>query len=115
MSLGYRLDWTENGRSRSFAYITDTVVDGTYTDFIRGVDVLVHECYFKDQQADFARLTGHSHITPVLELARECGAGRLILTHLDPLSAESDPIDLASHIGLFPNTTIANDRTEFEV
>jgi ribonuclease Z len=114
-SLGYRLDWTENGQSRSFAYITDTVVDGTYTEFIRGVDVLVHECYFRDEQADFAKLTGHSHITPVLELARECGAGRLVLTHLDPLSVQNDPIELASHLSLFPNTTIADDRTEIDV
>jgi ribonuclease Z len=114
-SLGFRLDWTENGRPRSFAYITDTVVDGTYTDFIRDVDVLVHECYFRDAQADFAKVTGHSHTTPVLELARECGAKRLVLTHLDPQSVQNDPIELAKHISLFPNTTIADDRLEIDV
>ncbi|MCH8830103.1 MAG: ribonuclease Z, partial [Planctomycetes bacterium] len=43
-SVGYRIDWAE----RSLAYITDTVVDGSYTQFVQGVDVLIHECYFPD-------------------------------------------------------------------
>ena len=43
-SLGYRLDWPQ----RSLAYVTDTTAkdDAAYVDKIRGVDVLIHECYF---------------------------------------------------------------------
>ena len=41
-STGFRIDLPEC----SFAYITDSYVNNTYTEFIRGVDILVHECYF---------------------------------------------------------------------
>lgn len=114
-SLGYRLDWRDNGQPRSLAYITDTSVDGSYNGFIQGVDVLIHECYFGDADADFARVTGHSHTSQVLQLASDCGVGRLVLTHLDPRSDKDDPINLADHRSLFPNSTIAIDGFEIEL
>ena len=45
-SIGYRLDWP----GHSMAYVTDTTADpdAAYVAKIRGVDLLVHECYFSD-------------------------------------------------------------------
>jgi ribonuclease Z len=60
-STGYRIDWPD----RSMAYITDTRVDPSYREFVRGVDLLIHECYFGDGQAEFAVKTGHSFATAV--------------------------------------------------
>src|SRR5262245_12643426 len=39
-TLGYRIDWP----GKALAYITDTIADGSYTPFLRGVDLLIHEC-----------------------------------------------------------------------
>ena len=110
-AIGYRLDWPD----RSLAYITDTTAgDGSYLDFIRGVDVLVHECNFPDAQTEFAAKTGHSSLRPVAELARDAGVGRLILIHIDPENASDDPIGLAEGRAIFPQMEIAEDLLEIE-
>jgi len=104
-SVGYRINWPD----RSLAYITDTVADGSYTDFVRGVDVLIHECYFPDDRAELALKTGHSHTTPVAELARDAGVGQLFLVHIDPLNTSEDPVDLQTARRIFPDTHLAGD------
>lgn len=113
-STAFRIDWLATGEvpQRSLAYVTDTIVDGSYTEFIRGVDVLLHECYFSDHLAEWAVKTGHSHTTPVAEVAKAAGVGRLQLIHIDPQRAEDDPIGLDAARAIFPATTVAEDLTE---
>jgi ribonuclease Z len=104
-STGFRINWPE----RSLAFITDTMVDGTYTDFIRGVDLLIHECYFPDERAEWAKTTGHSHTTPVASLARDAAVRQLVLIHIDPRNTNSDPIDLKKARSIFPRTQLGED------
>lgn len=111
-SRGFRLDFAEGS---SLAYITDTMVDGTYTEFIRGVDVLIHECYFPDLHAEWCAKTGHSHTSQVAHLAREARVGRLYLTHIDPQRTDDDPLDLAAARAIFPETFLAEDEMTIEV
>ncbi len=99
---------------RRLAYITDTTVDGSYTDFIRGADVLIHECNFADNMAQWCQQTGHSHTSSVARLAKEAAVGRLYLTHIDPQNPEDDPIGLATARDIFPATTLAEDLMEIE-
>ena len=68
------------------AYVTDTTArdDADYIDKIRGVDLLIHECYFPDGWEDKAKLTGHSCISPVARVARAAGVGRMVLVHINP-------------------------------
>lgn len=108
-SRGYRVDWP----NRSLAIITDTTCDGSYAEFVRGVDVLVHECNFRDGEEGLANLTGHSTLTPVLELARAAQVGRLILTHVDPTLTGDDPLGLAEKTSPVP-TIVAEDLMEFD-
>lgn len=110
-SLGFKLQI----ESKQIAYITDTTVDGTYTDFIRGVDVLIHECNFPDEMSEWSAKTGHSNTSPVAQLAKEAGAGRLYLTHIDPQRAGDDPIGIATARAIFPETYVAEDLLEIEV
>lgn len=110
-SVGYRVDWPDY----SFAYITDTTVDGSYTEFIRGVDLLLHECYFSDAMADWALKTGHSHTTQVAELARDAGVQRMVLMHIDPQQPGDDPIDLQLARSIFPATELAEDGCVLEL
>jgi len=93
------------------AYVTDTTAakDAKYVDPIRGVDLLVHECNFRDGQEEWAEKTGHSSTTPVAELARAAGAKRLVLVHLDPLDESDDPVGIAAARKIFPATEIGYD------
>jgi ribonuclease BN (tRNA processing enzyme) len=109
-SVGFRIDWPD----RSLAYITDTTAPGDYTDFIRGVDVLIHECYFPDNLSEWAAKTGHSAATPVAQLATDANVGRLLLVHVDPQRPDDDPVGMASIRSIFPNTQLAEDLMEIE-
>ncbi len=111
-AVGYRVDWPD----RSMAYVTDTTaaVDADYVERIRGVDVLVHECYFPDSQEVWAVKTGHSWITPVAQVAKAAGVGRLVIVHVDPVVTDADPIGLDAAREIFPNTELGSDLQEIE-
>jgi ribonuclease BN (tRNA processing enzyme) len=106
-AVGYRLDWPD----RSMAYVTDTTAaaDADYVQKIRGVDLLVHECNFRDDQEEWAIKTGHSCTTAVAQVARAAAVKRLVLVHLDSLAPNEDPVDLASARRIFPETEVAED------
>jgi ribonuclease BN (tRNA processing enzyme) len=111
-SLGFRLDWP----GHSLAYVTDTTArrDAEYIAKIRGVDLLIHECYFNDEQPELAEKTGHSCVTPVAEVARAAQVKRLVLMHMNPLDESDDPIDLAAARRIFPQTQIGEDEQVLE-
>lgn len=106
-SLGFRLDWPD----RSMAYVTDTTasLSADYVERIRGVDLLIHECYYPDGMERQAVDFGHSTATPVAEVAREVGAGRLLLVHIDPMLPKDDPVGIAGMRAIFPETEVAED------
>lgn len=109
---GFRVDWPD----RSMAYVTDTTArpDAAYIDAIRGVDLLVHECYFDDSMQAWAEKTGHSSITPVAEVARAAGVGRLVLVHLNPMIEAVDPVGVETARSIFPATELGVDFAEIE-
>lgn len=111
-ATGYRLDWP----GHSLAFVTDTTaaVDAPYVAALRNVDLLIHECYFADEQRDLALKTGHSHTTPVLEVARASGAGRLVLVHINPLAGGEDPLGLSAAKAVFPAVELSCDGQEIE-
>lgn len=108
--LGFRLDWPD----RSLAYVTDTTADANadYVERIRGVDLLVHECNFDDDMADWAETTGHSTLTPVVQVAAKAGVGRLVLVHVNPLAPQDEPLDLKHARQVFRHTDIGCDGQE---
>lgn len=109
-SVGFRIDWPD----RSLAYVTDTVAAPTaaYVEKIRGVDLLIHECYFNDDSPDQAELTGHSCLSQVARVAAAAGVGRLVLVHVNPLVKDDQEIDLPAARKIFPNTSLGVDRME---
>ncbi len=111
-SLGFRIDWPD----RSMAYVTDTVAskDADYVEQIRGVDLLIHECYFGDDEPDQAKLTGHSCLTPVAEVAAAAKVGRMVLVHINPMLESDEEIDIAAARKIFPETGIGVDRMEID-
>lgn len=111
-SVGFRLDFP----GHSMAYVTDTTAepDAPYIEKIRGVDLLVHECYFPDSYSALAVHTGHSHTTPVAQVAEAAGVKRLVLVHINPASIEDDPIGLETARAIFPNTDLSFDGQVLE-
>lgn len=105
-SVGYRLD----GPQQSLAYVTDTTADrqAAYIEHIRDVDLLVHECYFTDEDQATAELTGHSRVSEVAEVAKASGAQQLLLVHINPHSDDDEAL-LATARRLLSNTQIATD------
>lgn len=114
-SRAFRVDWQKSGQGRSLAYVTDTTVDGSYTDFIRGVDLLIHECNFPDSLAEWSEKTGHSHTSMVARLAKESSVTRLALTHVDPLFPQDDPLGIETARRIFPATELAEDGVVLSV
>jgi ribonuclease Z len=106
-AVGYRIDWPD----RSLAYVTDATAgpDASYLDEIRNVDVLVHECFFPDGWEERAEFTGHSCLTPVAHVARQSGARRLVLVHINPLAHVPDPFGVDSVREIFAETLIGQD------
>lgn len=111
-SVGFRVDWPD----RSMAYVTDTTArpDAAYVEKIRGVDLLVHECYFTDEYQEQAELTGHSCLSCVAEVAAKAGVGRLVLVHINPLLDNDAKLDLTAARKIFARTEIGVDRMEVE-
>ncbi len=109
-SVGFRIDWP----GRSLAYVTDTVAspDAAYVEHLHGVDLLVHESYFGDDEAEQAELTGHSCLGEVVKVAAKAQVGRLILVHINPLLENDDAIGLSEARQVFANTEIGVDRME---
>lgn len=111
-SRGYRLNWPNH----SMAYVTDTQAspEADYASHIEGVDLLLHECYFRDDAVEWAQLTGHSCTSAVAQLARRARVGRLVLIHIHPAALQDDPVGLPSARAIFPATDLAEDRMELE-
>lgn len=112
-SIGYRLDWPD----RSLAYVTDTTAagrDSPYLEVIRGADLLVHECNFRDEQVQWAEQTGHSCVTQVAELAAAAQVKRLVLMHFLASDESEDPVGVETGRRIFPKLDISYDGMSFE-
>lgn len=99
-TMGFRL--TRPG-CRGIAYVTDNELSpGLHgmragwrqglVDFIRGVDVLIHDTANSEEQVVSRRGWGHSSASQALALAAEGGCGRLLLFHHDP-DRDDDAVD----------------------
>lgn len=110
--VGFRLDWPD----RSLAYVTDTVADenADYVENIKGVDLLIHECYFDDKEVEYATKTGHSWGSAVANVAKKAEAERLVLVHVNPVLNERDPIGMDKVKSIFPNTILGEDEMELD-
>ena len=107
---GFRVE--HGGSSMTFA--ADTRPCPGVVENARGVDLLIHEAYGLEDDAEWAHAFGHSTAAEAGRVARDSGARRLLLTHLrasrfvDPaeLQAEAEgafgrPVEVARDLGVF--------------
>ncbi len=112
-AVGYRIE----AGGRSLAYVTDTTA-GDNVDYalpIRGVDLLVHECYFPDGQEALAEKTGHSCIGQVVRLAQRAQVRRLALVHVSPLDPTGAELNLPAAQKLFAELILPSDHDILEI
>lgn len=87
--VAYRID--ENGAT--CAYVTDNELDPPYAlstnydqwvNYLHGVDVLIHDAQYTEQDMPHKHGWGHSLISQVRQLASDAEVGTLVMFHHDP-------------------------------
>ena len=70
-------------------------------ELCRGVDLLIHDAQYTASELQFRLDFGHSAADYAVSLARECGAGRVLLFHHDPDRTDSEvaAIERAMRVG----------------
>lgn len=94
------------------AVIGDTGDTNTLTEVCSGVDTLVIEATYLEEEADMAYQFGHLTARRAAELARTANVGQLILTHVSRRYREKDI--LAEAQAVFENSIVARDFDTFQ-
>ena len=82
-------------------------------EVIRGVDALVIEATYLEEEAEMARHFGHMTARRSAELARQAEVRQLILTHVSRRYREKDILAEAQPV--FENTVVARDFDVFQI
>ena len=90
-----------------FAIVGDTEETETLMPFVRGVDALVIEATFLDDDAELALRRGHLTAGQAARLARDAGIGALWLTHISGRYGEGAIAAEARRF--FPEARVMND------
>jgi ribonuclease Z len=99
---------------RSYAYLSDTAFDPALSEHIRGVDLMFHEATFAAGDEKLAGETMHSTSVQAATLAREAGAGRLLIGHFSTRYKEVERL-VEEAREIFPNTDGVCDGDRYSV
>jgi len=103
-------DW----HCRSYAYISDTRFSTGIIPYIKGVDLLFHEATFMEKDRKLAKETWHSTAGEAAIIARDAGAGKLLIGHYS--SRYKDVNELVEEASaIFINTVGVNDGDRFKL
>jgi ribonuclease Z len=94
-------------------HIGDVGRTSDLVDYCRGVDTLVMEATYLEEEAEMAKQFAHMTAKGAAELALTCGVKHLILTHISRRYRERDV--LAEARAVFPATVVARDFDAFQV
>lgn len=98
----------------SYAYCSDTRYFSRLPSFLKDVTLLYHEATFDKSLTELAVVTGHSTTTDAARVAKESGAGTLIIGHYSARYKSVDfLVDEAREI--FPNTIPGIDGKTYEI
>jgi len=95
------------------AVIGDTGDTANLLKAVSGVDTLVMEATYLEEETAMARQFGHMTARRSAELARDAGVGQLVLTHVSRRYREKDIQAEAQSV--FENTVVARDFDVFQV
>ncbi len=95
------------------AFIGDLARTRPLVDQVQGVDALVVEATYLDQDRELAQRFGHLTAAEAARLAKRAGVGHLILTHISRRYHGRQILEEAQAI--FPDAVVANDFDQFHV
>jgi len=101
-------------KPRSFAYCSDTAYFMRLSDFVRDVNLLYHEATFDSGNKELAVRTGHSTSEQAAMIARDAGAGKLIIGHFSARYRDVS-ILLEEARKIFPQTIAAEEGSVIQV
>jgi ribonuclease Z len=102
------------GKTRSFAFCSDTIYDEQLADVVQGVDLLYHESTFTHDLSERARITYHSTAKQAAQIAAMAGVGKLIIGHFSARYKDLTPL-LDEAVEVFPNTELGIEGKSFAV
>jgi ribonuclease BN (tRNA processing enzyme) len=108
VNLGYRVSTD----GFSLFYTGDTREPSAALSVL--AEFLLHEATYPDRQRALGREYGHSTSSQAADAARAMGARRLFLTHIGDLP-DSDREIVAEAVARFADTTLAEDRSRFDL
>lgn len=104
ISLAYRFAFPDG---KSLAYVTDSEATKEGVDFVRGVDILLHEHYFSGPDK---MVGGHVSTVGAATIAKEAGVGKLALIHHNPFfDGKELEKQLMTAKNIFPKSDLAKD------
>ncbi|MBN1669159.1 MAG: ribonuclease Z [Anaerolineales bacterium] len=95
------------------AHVGDAGRTENLLPIVQGVDTLVIEATYTEEEAEMASRFGHLTAYQAAKLAYEAGVQQLILTHISRRYREREV--LAEAQSVFPNTRVARDFDAFQV
>jgi phosphoribosyl 1,2-cyclic phosphodiesterase len=90
-TLGLRIDHD----GTSLGYVPDHLPGGeqanhgSVIELLRGVELLVHDAQFIDDEREVAELYGHSTVSDAIAIARAADVGELVLFHHSPARTDA--------------------------
>jgi ribonuclease Z len=99
---------------RSYAYCSDTRPNREILSLIKGVDLLYHESTFLTADSELAHQTYHSTALQAAEMARDCGAAKLLIGHFSSRYKDLSGFEQEAR-KVFKNSFSVNDGDVFEV
>lgn len=99
--------------SLSYAFCTDTRLNSSIVEAVKGVDLLYHEATFMSDQEALAHRTFHSTARQAAQVALNAGVKQLLVGHFSSRYRDLSPL-LSEAQEVFPNTKIAEEGKVFE-
>ena len=94
--------------TRSYAYLSDTLVLPQYAEFLQNVDLLYHDATYCAGDEALARQYFHATSLQAAEFAKACHAGKLLLGHFSSRYKDENCL-LERTTEVFPNTLLADE------
>ena len=99
---------------RKYVYCSDTRFNANNVQYARGADLLFHEATFADDRIARAEQTCHSTARQAAEMARLCGAKRLLIGHYSArYTDERVLLDEAREV--FPQTMLSEEGKSYKI
>jgi ribonuclease Z len=102
-------DVSEPRRGQRFAFVMDTRLCGAVAELADGVDLLVIESTYLDEDADLAAAYGHLTVGEAARVAAEGGVRTLVLTHFSRRYSDPDAFRRAAEAVFDGEVVIAED------